>query len=147
MIRMEISPSKEESEGWTLEDWKKLAEDFVQVFDRVRLPGEEGRKRSPCRLPKSHYIITLHTLEEPFTPPALAVTVAVPGLTPITVPSLPTMATDEFEDDQVIPLYSASDGDTVALRVTLSPSVTCAEAGDTVTDETNTGSFLHEATH
>ena len=61
MIRMEISPSKEESEGWTLEDWKKLAEDFVQVFDRVRLPGEEGRKRSPCRLPNSQYIITLHT--------------------------------------------------------------------------------------
>lgn len=38
MFRMEISPSKEESEGWTLEDWKRLAEDFVQVFDRVRLP-------------------------------------------------------------------------------------------------------------
>ena len=61
MIRMEISPSKEESEGWTLEDWKQLAEDFVQAFDRVRLPGEEGRYRSPCRLPKSQYIITLHT--------------------------------------------------------------------------------------
>lgn len=61
MIRMEISPSKEESEGWTLEDWKQLADDFVQAFDRVRLPGEEGRYRSPCRLPKSQYIITLHT--------------------------------------------------------------------------------------
>ena len=61
MIRMEISPSKEESEGWTLEGWKQLAEDFVQVFDRVRLPGEEGRRRSPCRLSKSQYIITLHT--------------------------------------------------------------------------------------
>ena len=24
MIRMEISPSREESEGWTLEDWKHL---------------------------------------------------------------------------------------------------------------------------
>jgi len=61
MIRMEISPSKEESEGWTLEDWKQLAEDFVQAFDRVRLPGEEGRYRSPCRLANSQYIITLHT--------------------------------------------------------------------------------------
>ena len=61
MIRMEISPSKEESEGWTLEDWKQLAEDFVQAFDRVRLSGEEGRYRSPCRLPKSQYIVTLHT--------------------------------------------------------------------------------------
>ena len=29
MIRMEISPSKEESEGWALEDWKQLAEDLV----------------------------------------------------------------------------------------------------------------------
>ena len=61
MIRMEISPSKEESEGWTLEDWKQLAEDFVQAFDRVRLPGEEKRRSSPCRLPNSQYIITLHT--------------------------------------------------------------------------------------
>ncbi len=61
MIRMEISPSKEESEGWTLEDWKKLAEDFVQTFDRVRLPGEEKLYRSPCRLTNSQYIITLHT--------------------------------------------------------------------------------------
>ena len=58
---MERSPSKEESEGWTMEDWKRLAEDFVQAFDKVRLPGEEGRYRSPCRLPKSQYIITLHT--------------------------------------------------------------------------------------
>ena len=61
MIRMEISPSKEESEGWTLEDWKQLAEDFVQAFDKVRLHGEEGRYRSPCRLANSQYIITLHT--------------------------------------------------------------------------------------
>ena len=61
MIRMEISPSKEESNGWTLEDWKQLAEDFVQVFDRIRLPGEEKLRRSPCRLPNSQYIITLHT--------------------------------------------------------------------------------------
>lgn len=61
MIRMEISPSREESEGWTLEDWKQLAEDFVQAFDRVRLPREEKRYRSPCRLPNSQYIITLHT--------------------------------------------------------------------------------------
>ena len=64
MIRMEISPSREESEGWTLEDWKQLAEDFVQAFDRVRLPGEEGRYRSPCRLSNSQYIITLHTDSE-----------------------------------------------------------------------------------
>ncbi len=68
MIRMEISPSREESEGWTLEDWKQLAEDFVQAFDRVRLPGEEGRYRSPCRLPKSQYIITLHTDSKSGTP-------------------------------------------------------------------------------
>ena len=53
--------NRAESEGWTLEDWKQLAEDFVQAFDKVRLPGEEGHYRSPCRLPKSQYIITLHT--------------------------------------------------------------------------------------
>ena len=68
MIRMEISPSKEESEGWTLEDWKQLADDFVQAFDKVRLPGEEGRYRSPCRLANSQYIITLHTDSKSGTP-------------------------------------------------------------------------------
>ena len=68
MIRMEISPSKEESQGWTLEDWKQLAEDFVQAFDRVRLPGEEKRYRSPCRLANSQYIITLHTDSKSGTP-------------------------------------------------------------------------------
>jgi len=49
MIRMEISPSKEESKGWTLEDWKRLAEDFVQVFDRIRRPS------SPSRLQPRRY--------------------------------------------------------------------------------------------
>ena len=48
MIRMEISPSKEESKGWTLEDWKRLAEDFVQVFDRIRRPSPPSRLQ-PCR--------------------------------------------------------------------------------------------------
>ena len=31
MIRMEISPSKEESEGWNLEGWKQLTEEMRTV--------------------------------------------------------------------------------------------------------------------
>ncbi len=41
-----------------------LAGFWVQAFDKVRLPGEEKLRRSPCRLSNSQYIITLHTDSE-----------------------------------------------------------------------------------
>lgn len=37
MIRIEISPAREETEGFTLADWKKLAEDFIKAFDAIDL--------------------------------------------------------------------------------------------------------------
>ena len=36
-IRIELSPAKEETEGWTMADWQKLADDFIREFDAVSL--------------------------------------------------------------------------------------------------------------
>ncbi len=34
-IRIELSPAKEETKGWTMADWQKLADDFIREFDAV----------------------------------------------------------------------------------------------------------------
>ena len=44
VIRMEISPTKEESAGWTLADWVRLANEYIQVFDSIDL-YEKGKTR------------------------------------------------------------------------------------------------------
>ena len=80
MIRMEISPSREESEGWTLEDWKQLVEDFVQAFDRVRLPGEEGRFRSPCRLANSQYNTSSRSIRTASPEPLTSISTATASI-------------------------------------------------------------------
>ena len=38
VIRIEISPSEEESQNWTMDDWVHLADEFIRVFE------EEARK-------------------------------------------------------------------------------------------------------
>lgn len=35
MIRMEVSPTSEETRGWEMEDWQKLADDFIREFDTL----------------------------------------------------------------------------------------------------------------
>lgn len=35
MIRIELSPDTAESQGWTLDDWRKLAEEFIRTFDGI----------------------------------------------------------------------------------------------------------------
>ena len=37
MIRIEVSPTSEETKGWTNADWEKLADDFIREFDAVDL--------------------------------------------------------------------------------------------------------------
>ena len=32
VIRIEISPSAEESKGWTMDDWARLADEFIQAL-------------------------------------------------------------------------------------------------------------------
>ena len=63
---------------------------------------------------------------------------ALPALTAVTTPSL-TVATDELLDDQRIFLFSALEGDTVAVRDIVSPSVNSIEVEFNVTVVTATG--------
>ena len=61
MIRIEISPSQQETEGWTLEDWRMLLVEFVSEFDAIDLSQATGRKTaSGCNVAGSQYVATLH---------------------------------------------------------------------------------------
>ena len=44
MIRIEVSPTSEETQGWTIEDWQRLADDFIREFDAVDLSAKSKRK-------------------------------------------------------------------------------------------------------
>lgn len=60
-IRIEISPDKPETENWTLDDWKQLAEDFVREFDAQEIHRPDGR-REDCHthLANTQYVVSLH---------------------------------------------------------------------------------------
>ena len=60
-IRIEVSPAREESVGWTLDDWRKLADDFVRAFDAIDLSEKAKRKGAKStNLRNSQYIVSLH---------------------------------------------------------------------------------------
>ena len=44
MIRIEVSPTSEETQGWTMKDWQRLADDFIREFDAVDLSAKSKRK-------------------------------------------------------------------------------------------------------
>ena len=87
--------------------------------------------------------VTVTTLAETLTvqvedlPPALAVIVAVPSLTAVTVPEF-TLATEALDEAHITPSYSASFGRTVATRLNVSPSTISIVAVFNDTDETST---------
>lgn len=60
MIRIELSPDTSESRGWTLEEWRKLAEEFICTFDgidmskRTRRVNSAGEGTSPPLRSKAH---------------------------------------------------------------------------------------------
>ena len=58
-----------------------------------------------------------------FPSTVLTVIVAVPALTAVTTPELDTVATDVLFDDHVTDLFDAFEGETVAVRVYVDPSV------------------------
>lgn len=58
MIRIEISPSREHTEDFTLDDWRQLWHDFVAEFDRQELKGKGGRIVSP----KTNIAGSIHTV-------------------------------------------------------------------------------------
>ena len=83
------------------------------------------------------------TAQVPDLPSAVAVTVAVPGLMPWTVPVLSTVATLRSDDDQLTTLSDAASGETLADSAADPPSMISIRDGVTVTDETPTvTSFL-----
>ena len=83
------------------------------------------------------------TAQVPDLPSAVAVTVAVPGLRPWTVPALSTVATLRSDDDHATALSDAASGETLADSTADSPSMISIRDGVTVTDETPTvSSFL-----
>lgn len=61
VIRIEISPSEEESRGWTMDDWLRLSNEFIRVFDSIDLSGKTKRASSQhTNLKNSQYIVALH---------------------------------------------------------------------------------------
>ena len=60
-IRIEVSPAREESVGWTLDDWRKLADDFVRTFDAIDLSEKAKRKSAKStNLRNTQYVASLH---------------------------------------------------------------------------------------
>ena len=61
MIRMEVSPTSEETHGWEIEDWQKLADDFIREFDAIDLSAKSKRKSATTtNLQNSQYVVALH---------------------------------------------------------------------------------------
>ncbi len=60
-IRIEVSPAREESEGWTHADWERLADDFIHEFDAVDLSKRADRASATrTNLAGSQYVAALH---------------------------------------------------------------------------------------
>lgn len=61
MIRIEVSPTTEETKGWTNADWEKLADDFIREFDFIDLSEKTKRvKDKHTNLRNSQYVVSLH---------------------------------------------------------------------------------------
>lgn len=58
MIRIEISPAKEDTVNFTMDDWHRLWRDFVAEFDGQELKGKGGRIVSP----KTNIAGSIHTV-------------------------------------------------------------------------------------
>ena len=60
-IRIEVSPARDESGGWTHADWERLADDFVREFDAVNLSKRADRASAArTNLAGSQYVVALH---------------------------------------------------------------------------------------
>ncbi len=61
VIRIEISPAKEHTENFTMQDWQQLWDDFVREFDNIELTDENGNVYShKTNLAGSIYTVWLH---------------------------------------------------------------------------------------
>ncbi len=60
-IRIEVSPARDESDGWTHTDWERLADDFIREFDAVNLSKRTDRASAArTNLAGSQYVAALH---------------------------------------------------------------------------------------
>lgn len=61
VIRIELSPAEEESRDWSMDDWTRLADEFIRVFDSIDLSDKTKRASSKqTNLKGSQYIVALH---------------------------------------------------------------------------------------
>lgn len=61
LIAMEVSPTKEESKGWTLEQWKWFAHRFIEEMDKIEFRDKNGKVSSKrMDLAHSKWIAMLH---------------------------------------------------------------------------------------
>ena len=61
VIRIEISPAEAESRNWKMDDWARLANEFIHVFDSIDLSEKTKRASSKqTNLKGSQYIVALH---------------------------------------------------------------------------------------
>ncbi len=60
-IRIEVSPARDESEGWMHADWERLADDFIREFNAVDLSKRADRASAArTNLAGSQYVAALH---------------------------------------------------------------------------------------
>ena len=60
-IRIEVSPSMNESDGWTLDDWRRFTKEFVDELDQVtKTPDGKHKNLNPTNIKNSQYFAALH---------------------------------------------------------------------------------------
>ena len=60
-LRFEISPTIEESKGWTMQDWLRLAEEFIAVLDSIDYrPKNKDVKLKNTNIKNSQYVVSIH---------------------------------------------------------------------------------------
>lgn len=60
-LAFEISPTSEESKGWTLTDWRRFVEEWIDIFDSITsVPDKPKVKLKPTNLKDSQYVAALH---------------------------------------------------------------------------------------
>lgn len=47
VIRIEVSPAKEHTKDFTIDDWQRLWDDFMSEFDNIELLDKNGKTYSP----------------------------------------------------------------------------------------------------
>ncbi|MDY4031395.1 MAG: relaxase/mobilization nuclease domain-containing protein [Alloprevotella sp.] len=60
-IRIEVSSSMNESDGWELNDWRHFTEEFVDEHDQVtKTPDDKHKNLVPTNIKNSQYFAALH---------------------------------------------------------------------------------------